>query len=157
VPREGAPSTWVDARGEGFGEVETTGFGRIIGVALDVTEERVAQVRAQAAENRLRDAIESVPEAFVLWDRAGRLLMCNTNYREFFGLEARVLKPGARRDQVVRMVQLSIRQEHEGAAGVREAELNDGRWIQIAERRTFDGGLVVTCTDVTTIKTAEEA
>ncbi len=29
----------------------------------------MAQARAQAAENRLRDAIESVSEAFVLWDR----------------------------------------------------------------------------------------
>ena len=44
-------------------------IGRIIGVALDVTEERLAQARAQAAETRLRDAIESVSEAFVLWDR----------------------------------------------------------------------------------------
>ena len=38
---------------------------------LDVTEERIAQARAQAAETRLRDAIDSVSEAFVLWDRHG--------------------------------------------------------------------------------------
>ncbi|HWA61150.1 MAG TPA: ATP-binding protein, partial [Caulobacteraceae bacterium] len=152
----GTPSTWIDARGQGFGSGGDR-FTRIIGVALDVTEERLAQIRAQAAENRLRDAIDSVPEAFVLWDRAGRLLMCNANYRDFFQLEARLLKPGAQRDHVLRFVRLAIKQELPPVEGVREAELNDGRWIQIAERRTFDGGLVVTCADITAIKTQEEA
>ena len=53
-----------------------------MGVALDVTEERLAQVRAQAAEARLHGAIESVSEAFVLWDRHGRLVLCNQNFRD---------------------------------------------------------------------------
>jgi len=154
----GGPPTWIDARGQGFGDTGADGFPRIIGVALDVTEERLAQIRAQAAENRLRDAIESVPSAFVLWDRAGRLLMCNHNYREFFGLEPKLLKPGALREQVLRFVRLAIRQETPTATeGVREAELHDGRWVQIAERRTFDGGLVVTAADITAIKTQDEA
>ena len=159
----GAPGErplWVDARGQAFGRSEEGGFARIIGVALDVTEERMAQARAQAAENRLRDAIESVSEAFVLWDRHGRLLMCNRNYRSVFSLEARLLKPGASRDQVNRIAQLAIRQEQpaaDGRRGVREAELNDGRWIQISERRTAEGGLVMTAADITAIKTQEEA
>ena len=120
----------------------------------------MAQARAQAAENRLRDAIESVSEAFVLWDRHGRLLMCNRNYRSFFSLEARLLKPGALRDQVNRYARLAIRREQpaaDGRAGVREAELNDGRWIQISERRTAEDGLVMTAADITAIKTQEEA
>jgi len=159
----GAPgerAIWVDARGQAFGRSDEGGFARIIGVALDVTEERMAQARAQAAENRLRDAIESVSEAFVLWDRHGRLLMCNRNYRSVFSLEARLLKPGASRDQVNRIAQLAIRQEQpaaDGRRGVREAELNDGRWIQISERRTAEGGLVMTAADITAIKTQEEA
>jgi two-component system cell cycle sensor histidine kinase PleC len=151
---------WIDARGQGFEGDRSEGFKRIIGVALDVTEERIAQARAQAAENRLRDAIESVPEAFALWDRSGRLLMCNSNFRRFFGLEARILKPGAPREAIARFLQLAIRQEQPAADGdrsVREAELNDGRWVQITERRTADGGLVMTAADVTTIKTQEEA
>ncbi|HEX7761902.1 MAG TPA: ATP-binding protein, partial [Caulobacteraceae bacterium] len=154
----GGPPTWIDTRGQGFGDAVAEGFPRIIGVALDVTEERLAQIRAQAAENRLRDAIESVPSAFVLWDRAGRLLMCNRNYRDFFNIEPKVLKPGAQREHVTRFVRLAIKQETPTQVeGVREAELSDGRWMQIAERRTFDGGLVVTATDITAIKTQEEA
>ena len=65
---------WIDARGQAFGPPDRAGYATIIGVALDVTEERMAQDRAQTAETRLRDAIDSVSEAFVLWDRHGRLL-----------------------------------------------------------------------------------
>ena len=156
-PNGGRP-IWIDARGQAFGDGQS--YTRIIGVALDVTEERMAQARAQAAEIRLRDAIESFSEAFVLWDRAGRLLMCNRNYRNVFSLEPRLLKPGALRDQVNRFAQLAIKNEHpspDGRKGVREAELHDGRWIQISERRTAEGGLVMTAADITAIKTQEEA
>ena len=151
---------WIDARGQAFEGDGQGGYNRIIGVALDVTDERIAQARAQAAENRLRDAIEAVPEAFALWDRSGRLLMCNQNFRAFFALEARMLKPGAARDVISRYLQLAVKQEYpavEGDRSVREAELNDGRWVQITERRTAEGGLVMTAADVTTIKTQEEA
>ncbi len=157
---QGGRSIWIDARGQGLDDAGQNGYRRIIGVALDVTEERLAQARAQQAENRLRDAIESVSEAFVLWDRSGRLLLCNRNYRNVFNLEPRVLKPGASRDQVKRFVALAIRQElpsPDGAKGLREAELNDGRWIQISERRTAEGGLVMTAADITAIKAQEEA
>jgi two-component system cell cycle sensor histidine kinase PleC len=156
----GGRPIWIDARGQGFGKSPEGGFARIIGVALDVTEERLAQARAQAAETRLRDAIESVSEAFVLWDRQGRLLMCNRNYRSFFRLEPQVLKPGVVREELESRARLAIRQEFPalgGRKGVREAELVDGRWVQISERTTAEGGLVVTAADITALKAQEEA
>lgn len=157
---QGQRSLWVDARGQGFGKADADGYSRIIGVALDVTEERVAQARAQAAESRLRDAIESVSEAFALWDRHGRLLMCNRNYRNVFSLDPKLLKPGAARAEINRYAARAIKQDHaapDGAKGVREAELQDGRWIQISERRTAEGGLVMTAADITAIKNQEES
>jgi len=156
----GGRPVWIDARGQGFGESPEGGFARIIGVALDVTEERLAQARAQSAETRLRDAIESVSEAFVLWDRNGRLLMSNRNYRSFFRLEPQVLKPGIEREELEALARLAVRQEYPalgGRKGVREAELVDGRWVQISERTTAEGGLVVTAADITALKAQEEA
>ena len=156
----GGRPVWIDARGQGFGQSPEGGFARIIGVALDVTEERLAQARAQAAETRLRDAIESVSEAFVLWDRGGRLLMCNKNYRNFFRLEPLLLKPGVARSELESHARLAIRQEFPALGGrkdVREAELVDGRWVQISERPTAEGGLVVTAGDITALKAQEEA
>ena len=41
----GGRPTWIDARGQGFGQAAEGGYARIIGVALDVTEERLAQAR----------------------------------------------------------------------------------------------------------------
>jgi len=159
-PIAGARPVWIDFRGRGFGDSPEGGFARIIGVALDVTEERLAQARAQSAESRLRDAIESTSEAFVLWDRNGRLVMCNKNFRSYFQLDPEILKAGVGREQVERAGRLAIRQEYPapgGRRGVREAELSDGRWVQISERPTAEGGLVVTAADITVLKTQEEA
>jgi two-component system cell cycle sensor histidine kinase PleC len=151
--------TWIDARGQGYGDT-VGGYRRIIGVAFDVTEERMAQGRAESAEDRLRDAIESVSEAFVLWDRFGRLLMCNRAYATVFSLDPRLLKVGAQREGVERFAQLAIKQSQPGPSGakdVREAELRDGRWIQVSERPTAEGGLVVTAADITAVKQKEAA
>jgi two-component system cell cycle sensor histidine kinase PleC len=159
VPDRHGKSAWVDARGQAFGPQPNGGYSSIIGVAFDVTEERISQARAQAAETRLRDAIESASEAFVLWDRAGRLVMCNRNYRDVFSLEPRLLKPGAPRETVERCAKLAIKREFPDFAsgkGVVEAELNNGRWIQISTRPTADGGLVMSAADITAIKNQEE-
>ena len=156
----GGRPVWIDARGEAFGESPQGGFARIIGVALDVTEERLAQARAQSAETRLRDAIESVSEAFVLWDRNDRLVLCNQNYCNFFKLDARLLKPGMRREEVERSARSAVSAEMRipgEARDVREAELVDGRWVQICERRTAEGGAVVTAADITALKAQEQA
>jgi len=156
--REGA-TVWVDARGQAVGELAADGYSRLVGVALDVTEERVAQVRAQAAEARLQAGIESVSEAFVLWDRHGRLVLCNQNFRDFFNLEPKMIKPGASRDLAERVMRLAMKEDPPAEIGASggEIELKDGRWITIAERRTADGGRVVTCADVTALKHQEEA
>ena len=156
----GGRPVWIDARGEAFGESPQGGFARIIGVALDVTEERLAQARAQAAETRLRDAIDSVSEAFVLWDRYDRLVLCNQNYCAFFQLDVRLLKPGVRREEVERAARSAVRAEMRvpgESKDVREAELVDGRWLQVSERRTAEGGVVVTAADITALKVQEQA
>jgi two-component system cell cycle sensor histidine kinase PleC len=160
APDQKGRLAWIDARGQGYGVTGGAGYRRIIGVAFDVTEERLAQSRAEAAEDRLRDAIESVSEAFVLWDRFGRLLMCNRAYATVFSLDPRLLKVGAQREGVERFAQLAIKQSHpspSGAKDVREAELRDGRWIQVSERPTAEGGLVVTAADITAVKQKEAA
>jgi two-component system cell cycle sensor histidine kinase PleC len=151
-------AVWIDARGQALGERADGRFSRLVGVALDVTEERVAQVRAQAAEARLQGAIESVPEAFALWDRQSRLVMCNQNFPRFFALDPRVLRPGVPRRAIERLMRAAFRQDPPALEGeeAREAELADGRWVSIAERRTADGGYVVTWVDVTQLKHQEE-
>jgi two-component system cell cycle sensor histidine kinase PleC len=150
VPQEDGTYNWIDARGRGFGE------GRIIGVALDVTHERQAQHRVQAAESRLRDAIESLSEAFAIWDRNDRLLLCNRNYGELFGVPRAELQPGASREKVTEIIRRGVKQELPPAGGRFEAEMKDGRWVQVCERRTTEGGTVVTGSDMTTTKRQQQ-
>jgi two-component system cell cycle sensor histidine kinase PleC len=152
-------SVWIDARGQALAD-RSGEYSRIVGVALDVTDEKVAQARAQAAERRLKDAIESVSEAFALWDRRDRLLLSNQNFRLWFGIDPRALKPGAPRETVLRIARLAVLREQPAtdfADGVREVELYDGRWLQISERRTADGGTVLTAADITAIKRQDAA
>ena len=127
-------------------------------MALDVSEERIAQLRAQRAEARLRDAINSVSDAFVLWDRRGRLLMWNNTFGETFAVDPRFLQPGAPRDLIDQVMQIAIRRQlpAQDRDGVTEAELNNGRWVQIAEGRTAEGGAVLTAVDITAVKLQEE-
>ncbi len=151
-------AAWIDARGQAVGQSGggEQGYRRIIGVALDVTDERAAQARAQAAETRLRDAIENVSDAFVLWDSRDRLLTWNRTFRDFFALDPELLKTGVSREVVQQRALDAVARSAQGPGGLMEVELRDGRWIQIAERRTAEGGRVMSAADITAIKRQED-
>jgi two-component system cell cycle sensor histidine kinase PleC len=145
---------WVEGRGRGIGQNGRVSC--IIGVSLDVTRERQAQGRAEAAEGRLRDGIESLSEAFALWDRHGRLMLCNRNYGAMLGLAAHQLRPGASREEVTELIRRGVKRELEPAAGRYEVEMKDGRWLQVCERRTTEGGFVVTINETTALRRQQE-
>jgi two-component system cell cycle sensor histidine kinase PleC len=114
------------------------------------------------ADLRLRDAIETIPEAFVLWDAQNRLVLCNSNFQELHNLPEDAIKTGASYESVVaagRKPVVRTKLTSEGQVpGARtfEAQLDDGRWLHISERRTKDGGYVSVGTDITKIKLHEE-
>lgn len=158
VPDANGRPRWIDARGQSRGGRAETGFTAILGVALDITEERRAKAQAQAAEGRLRDGIESVSDAFVLFDRNDRLTLWNQAFIDTFDFEPGLVRKGAKKDDLNRIAALAIRAEHPaagGRSGAREVELNDGRWLQLVERYTTDSGTVVTAADITAIKRQE--
>jgi two-component system cell cycle sensor histidine kinase PleC len=158
VPLETGGARWIDARGQARGTRGAEGFSIILGVALDITEARRAKAQAQAAENRLRDGIESVSDAFVLFDKQGRLILWNQAFKDAFGFADDAVRKGVLKDDLNRIAALAIKAERpsaEGRAGAREVELYDGRVLQLAERFTGDGGTVVTAADVTAIRRQE--
>ncbi|MFO1034530.1 MAG: ATP-binding protein [Hyphomicrobiales bacterium] len=115
------------------------------------------------AEVRLKDAIENISEAFVLWDTESRLVLCNSKYQQFHSLPASVCVPGtpyalvasSSREPVVKQYVPGQIIHRSGARSV-EVQLADGRWLQINERRTKDGGFVSVGTDITELKRQEE-
>ncbi|WP_372706229.1 ATP-binding protein [Brevundimonas sp.] len=158
VPDADGSARWIDARGQARGDPGPEGFTSIVGVALDTTEARRAKAQAQAAESRLRDGIESVSDAFVLFDKQGRLILSNQAFQDAFEFEDGVIRKGALKQDLNRIAALAIKSDQPatgGRAGAREVELHDGRWLQLVERFTSDGGSVVSAADITAIKRKE--
>ncbi|MDX8436037.1 ATP-binding protein [Mesorhizobium abyssinicae] len=135
---------------------------QLIGIAVDVTEQRHLALRSEAADLRLRTAIENINESFVLWDAAERLIMCNSKYQKDNGLSDRDVMPGAVRAVLEeRMLAFASERRLANANGPQggstfERQLADGRWLQVNELRTRDGGTVSVGSDITQIKLHQE-
>ncbi|PTE09384.1 PAS domain-containing sensor histidine kinase [Mesorhizobium helmanticense] len=135
---------------------------QLIGIAVDVTEQRHLALRSEAADLRLRTAIENINESFVLWDSAQRLIMCNSKYQQDNGLSDRDVMPGASRAILEdRMLAYASERRLANTSGAQggatfERQLADGRWLQVNELRTRDGGIVSVGSDITQIKLHQE-
>jgi len=155
---------WLRVRCEITRQPDEPGF-HLIGIAVDVSEHRELEAQTAAADVRLRDAIETIPEAFVLWDADNRLVLCNSNFQALHNLPDEAIAAGVHYDQIAAVERRPvIRAQRAGDSGdaaagpgarTFEAQLDDGRWFHVSERRTKDGGYVSVGTDITTIKRHE--
>ena len=153
---------WLRARAELVQERDGAP-PHLVGIAVDITEQKILAERTATADLRLRDAIETVSEAFVLWDANNQLVMCNSKFQKFHHLTSEAVAAGTPYAQVMAkgtppVIQTQIPLGERPLAGARtyEARLGDGRWLQINERRTKDGGYVSVGTDISALKRHEE-
>ena len=134
----------------------------LIGIAVDITEQKNLVERTMAADLRLRDAIETIPEAFVLWDAENRLVLCNSNFQELHQLPDEAVVTGTSYETIVAtgrkpLIRTTVAHDSEPrGARTFEAQLEDQRWMHISERRTKDGGYVSVGTNITKIKQHEQ-
>ncbi len=135
----------------------------LIGIAVDITEQKSLAEKTVEADLRLRDAIETIPEAFVLWDASDRLVLCNSHFQRLHKLPDSAVIPGTSYETVIEVgrmpeVRTRLHEIANQAPGARtfEAQLDDGSWLHISERRTKDGGYVSVGTDITRIKEHEQ-
>src|ERR1700723_1300656 len=135
----------------------------LLGIAVDITEQKSLAQKTVEADLRLRDAIETIPEAFVLGDAEDRLVLCNSHFQRLHKLPDSAVTPGTSYETVIEVGSMpEVRTRlHESAArapGARtfEGQLDDGNWLHISERRTKDGGYVSVGTDITRIKEHEQ-
>ena len=153
---------WVRARAE----IVRDALGQpahLVGIAVDITDQKMMAERSATADLRLRDAIETVSEAFVLWDADNHLVMCNSKFQRLHNLPSEAVRAGLPYHEVMSLgtplqvrAQVPLGERQEAGARTYEARLADGRWLQINERRTKDGGYVSVGTDITTLKRHEE-
>jgi signal transduction histidine kinase len=140
-------------------------------LAASNAELAAAKAQADDAERRLSDAITSINEGFALFDAEDRLILCNDTYLGLWPRFADRIRPGITFDDVMRWIR-----ETGSTQGLRDAPqqwisqravrdrvvegghvhvLADGRYIQINELRTSEGGIVGIYTDITDVKTED--
>lgn len=131
----------------------------------------IAKETADDAQLRLRDAIESINEGFAIFDADDRLVLCNQTYLGIWPKIADRIVPGVSFAQITEMIRedgttlgamvapdrwVSERMAQRMIAGGGHVHaLADGRWIQINELRTTEGGIVGVYTDITEVKAAD--
>ncbi len=154
---------WVRARGRKVTDPKT-GAMHLVGIVVDVSEQKAfAQSRA-TDDMRVRDAIESISEAFGLFDADQKLVAANSKFQSLFRLSPEMMRPGTPREAIESTVHRESMIEHRvfsdcKETGCRSYELRlaDGRWMHVNERRTKDGGYVFIGSDITAHKTYEAA
>ena len=130
-----------------------------------------AHESADAARMRLRDAIDSINEGFILFDAEDRLVLFNEAYLGFWPEMAGRIREGMTFDEMAHMAVeyerpigslvapdrwVSDRLARHGVAeGGHVQALADGRWVQINELRTSEGGIVGIYTDITEVKSED--
>lgn len=136
-----------------------------VGFIQDISERK-------QAEDRLIDAIESLPIGFALFDNADRLTLCNSLYESvvFQSFDSppigktfqEIIETKMARGEIVvpedqREKWLAKRlQAHRKATDPMELQFDNGHWYWINEKRTREQGIIVTYIDVTERKRAEE-
>ncbi len=134
-----------------------------------------AKLQTETAQTRLMEAIESISEGFALFDRDDALVLCNSRFIEFWsdGHDIRkVVTPGVSfrdlsRWTVEKGIVASAEDDpeawlqdrlyrHSNPTDPTIVRLASGRWLQIRERLTQDGGIVGIYTDITEVKLDEQ-
>ncbi len=145
---------WLRKRAELVEDGEAGG-ATLVGIAFDVTERKREAEASATADQRLREAIEAISEAFVLWDSSHRMVLCNSKYQRLHDLADTAVREGSPHGELAG-TEAAADPFPPGREGTYEARLPNGRWLQVNERRTRDGGYVSVGTDITALKEHEE-
>ncbi|MGF1609968.1 MAG: PAS domain-containing protein [Kiloniellales bacterium] len=144
----------------------------VVGSWSDVSARKEAETALRRIEQRLTDAIESISEGFSLYDAEDRLVVCNRAYGELLYPGLGSPAPGTPYERLIRnAAEQGLVEDAKGRVEEWVAERlakhrqpskphvqhrGDGRWIQVNERKTTEGGTVAVYTNISEIKRAEE-
>lgn len=164
---------WVLDRGKVF---EWSSEGRplrMAGTHLDITDRKRIELQLKHSQEVLQSAIDTIGEAFVIYDENDRLLICNNRYREVYPSVADLMRPGVTFEEIVRTwvnrgapdlaegedpeawVKRRLELHRSGQLMIQHTD-ND-RWVRIIERKTPAGHIVGFRVDITDLIRANQA
>jgi diguanylate cyclase (GGDEF)-like protein/PAS domain S-box-containing protein len=153
-----------------------SGGGRRVSAEIGEIVRKRAEAEAAIAEarkshERLREAIDILPQGIVFLDAEGRYILWNKKYSEIYSRSSDLFEPGARLEDTIRVgvargdYPEAVGREEEWIAdritklyqpdGRHEQTLADGRVVLIEERLTEDGGIIGLRVDITELKQRE--
>jgi len=160
----------LDGRYLEFRFIQVLG-GATLSIHRDITELKDQEEALERERRRLVDAIEALPNGFVLFDADDRLVLCNSRFHQYYaeiaditvpGVHVReMLTEGAKRGAVStggKSVEdwVEMRMAMRRNPGLpTETRQPNGRWVVIGEQRTREGGLAGIYTDISVLKRRE--
>lgn len=129
--------------------------------------------RLHGSQAMMRSAVDTIGEAFVIYDEKDCLAYCNEQYRAYYPTSADLLVPGRPFEEIIRIgaergqyreavghidewVAKRLAAHRSGATDLTQP-LDDGRVLRIRERRTPEGFIVGFRIDITELYKAKEA
>jgi len=109
----------------------------------------------------LRGAIESAPEAFAIWDKNQKMILSNAKFKKIYHLNKEFpskQEPNYHQfsTRINKLMMRSKRVRKSYQAANYQTQTSDGRWLNIQERPTMEGGLLCVSFDVTNFKTVQK-
>jgi PAS domain S-box-containing protein len=170
----GAPDWIVALSGRPFSG--RNGFAGHRGIARDVTELHAAESRFRMAEDRLRTAVESLNDAFILYDSDGRVVLHNRRMLDVFdflagrddvlglsveallkdGLEAKFFGSEEVNGDPETWLSEQLARYRTPSEVPIERRVASGNWLRSSMHPTPEGGVVEVIADVTAERGARE-
>jgi len=143
-----------------------------LAIFITIVDSRIQQATIDEAVSRfrMREAIESIPDGFCLFDMEDRLVECNQRYREIMNFGVPIL-PGMSFETIMRgAAQAKMILDADGCEEEWLAErmarhrtprenfiehFKGDRWMRVSERRVWNTGTVAIRTDITELKQTE--
>jgi PAS domain S-box-containing protein len=142
-----------------------TANGLCVAAAIrDISERKRIEALAKLNAERLASAVESIQDAFALFDAQDQLVLCNSTFRVLLADHLNGTVANSSYERVIdammrgfdfpdddaraafRTTRLARRSEPTVTFDVRTI---DGRWLRESDRRTAEGGIVTTIWDLT--------
>jgi PAS domain S-box-containing protein len=153
--------------------LRTEGGLTVSAAIRDISDRKRMEAASKLVSERLASAVESIQDAFALFDHEDRLVLCNSVYRRLLGdalpgpilgksyeelfdawLDDIALADDAERARF-RAERLARRQGEQTTSF--DLRMRDGRHLRVSDRRTAEGGIVKTIWDLTDdVRIAEE-